>query len=296
MGRWDETMPFGYRNYLKRNGKSDRTIEDYISVVSQFFYYLDKNTKEQLEVFEIQGRHIRAFLEKKRKQDKNEINTINKNITILKNFFNYLWESNQIPIDPAGKIKHLKVQTNKRLALKYEMLQEILPDIINNKLYSDLRKIIFILAMYGFRVQDYHILKKEVIDKGESVMIFPKIHEPVELYGKEAEIFLSVYYQSLFTSSKYVFTTKRHKDDSLVPIEVMGVYKHLSEIAKDYNLPTKLNTNVIRHAYAYYLYHNKNLTFERIATILGIEDYSAALLVRESERRIKNANETLEIS
>jgi site-specific recombinase XerD len=274
----------------------DRTVEDYISLAEQFLAYLDATNKEDtLELNEIQTRHVREFLIKKRKQDKNELSTINKNLTILKKFFNFLWESKQIAIDPTTKLKHKKIKDESSILLPYEMLLDILPGVIKNNSYSNLKKIIYILALHGFRVQDYHILKKEIIDKTESVMIFPKTHEPIELYGVHADIFIAVYNDSLFNSSPYVFTTKRKKEDKYVPIEVMGIYKHLSDIKEDYNLPVNLNTNSIRHSYAFYLYFTKGYTFERIADILGIENYSAALLVRESEKRMKKANERLEI-
>lgn len=275
---------------------SERTIGDYISLVEQFFGYLDSTHKEEpLELYEIQTRHIREFLLKKLKQDNNELSTINKNLTILKKFFNFLWESNQIPIDPTTKIKHKKINDEKSLIIPYEILLDILPQVINNKKYSNLKKIIYLLALHGFRIKDFHIFKKDVIDKGDSVVIFPKTHEPVELFSTHADIFMAVYNESLFIDSPYVFTTKRNKEKKYVPIEVMGIYKHLSEIKQDFNLPVNLNTNNIRHSYAYFLYHAKGYSFERIAEVLGIENYSAALLVKESEKRYKKFNETLEI-
>lgn len=288
-------MPHGYSEYLNKKGKSIRTVDDYIAVVNQFFAYIDSQCGP-LELFEIHSKHIKRFLETKRERDKNELTTINKNLTILKNFFNYLWETNQISNDPTSKIKHKKIEVTKAITISYEMLLDILPDVIHNPAYTEQRKIIFILALHGFRIQDYHILKKDIIDRGESVMIFPKIHEPIELFGIESEIFIRVFNESLFDNSPYVFTTKRKNDDTLVPIEVMGIYKHLSEISKDHQLPMTLNTNIIRHLYANYLYHQKDYTFEKIATTLGIENNSAALLVKESERRIKKEDETLETS
>lgn len=290
-------MPHGYSAYLTKLGKSSRTVDDYAAVVVQFFSHIDsQQSGEELELFEIRSRHIRAFLDKKREQDNNELTTINKNLTILKNFFNFLWEDGQIPIDPAGKMKHQKTQVTSEITLNYEMLLEILPGVMHNNSYSENRKIIYILALYGFRVKDFHILKKDVIDKGDSVMIFPISHEPMELIGKQAEIFINVFNDSLFNNSPYVFTKKRKNDNTLVPIEVMGIYKHLSDIKEDFKFPMNINTNIIRHLYANYLYREKGYTFERIATILGIENYSAALLVKESERRIKNNEETLEMS
>lgn len=275
---------------------SERTIEDYVSLVEQFFSYIDSLHKnDELELFEIQTRHIRDFLTKKQKEDKNELSTVNKNLTILKKFFNYLWEIDKIPVDPAGKIKHKKVNEVKSAIVPYEILLEILPKVIQNKEYSNLKKVIYILALHGFRIQDYHIYKKDIIVKQDSVTIFPKLHEPVELFSVEADLFVSVYHDSMFIDSPYVFNTKRKKEQKYVPIEVMGIYKHLSEIKEDYNIPLNLNTNNIRHAYAFYLYHTKAYSFERIADVLGIENYSAALLVRESEKRIQNAHETLEI-
>ncbi|GLO68289.1 MULTISPECIES: tyrosine-type recombinase/integrase [Oceanobacillus] len=290
-------MPFGYKKYLVEKGKSIRTVDDYISLIEQFIAHLDYvYKKDPLEVFEIQNKHIRIFLDKKRYIDKIELSTLNKNITILKSFFNYLWKTQQIPVDPASKLEHAKYSINKPISLRYEMLLEILPSIITNNYYTELKKIIFIFVMHGFRIQDFQILKKDVIDNGDSILIFPKYHEAIELYGQELDIFIKVFNDALFHESDYVFVTKRHDDKKLVPIEIMGIHKHLKEIQEDYRIPTKLNTNTIRHSYAYYLYHEKDFTFENIATIFGIENSSAALLVKESERRIEKGSETLEIN
>lgn len=279
-------MPFGYKKYLLKQGKSERTILDYISVIEQFFAHLDRRPDhEKLEVFEIQTRHIKDFLDDKYKQGNIERTTLNKNISILKSFFNHLWESKQIPIDPTTKIKHSKYKIEKKILLNYRMLLEILPSVLANRSYSDLKKAVYTLAIKGFRIQDFHILKKDVIHKKRSVLIFPKTHEPVELFGQEYEVFITVYNQSLFNESEYIFVTKRRDNGELVPIEIMGIHKHLMDIQRDYRLPQKLNTNLIRHVYAHYLYHEMNNTIERVAEIYGIENTSAALLIKESGRR-----------
>ncbi|MGM0878955.1 MAG: hypothetical protein ACQEWV_30950 [Bacillota bacterium] len=165
------------------------------------------------------------------------------------------------------------------------MLLEIIPRVLNNPDYSLLRKVIFILAMKGLRNSEFQIHKDNVIDHGDKVEILFKKHSMI-LEGKEGELFLRNYFESHFNGSDYVFITKKH-DESIVPIEIMSVYTHLNAITEDFNFPSKITLNTIRHAYAYYLYTKKSYAIQQIANKLGIENNSAANLVKISIDRYK---------
>lgn len=275
-------MYFGYRTYLEKKGRSEQTIRGYMTTLDMFFAFLDKLYGKQKEVYEINPSDIKDFL-KDRLQEGNEIKTINKHLSILKNFFDYLWRKEKISYDPTVKIKRYKVTDNKANILTYERLLDTLPRILNNNEYTSMRKSIYILALKGLKSSDFHFLKRDVIDRGSSVEIILK-KKDVYLHGEDAEIFLNYFFEAQFNGSEYVFTSKRH-NGSIVPIENMSIHTHLKVISEEYDFPTKMTLNDTRESYAFYLYTRKRINVEDIAEILGIEVDSAANLVKLSIER-----------
>ncbi|MDO6657401.1 site-specific integrase [Anaerobacillus sp. 1_MG-2023] len=272
-------MPYGYTSYMEREGYSTETITSYVKTVRAFFSYIDMKYEKSKEVFEITPKDIKTFIDSCLSDGHSKM-TCNKYLSILKSFFDYLWQKDKIAADPTVKIKRYVLEDTKKTEITYQQLLDILPDILSNPTYSSLRKAIYVLTLKGLRHSEFQFIKENVIDMGDSVTIKLKKHE-INLTHDAAETFMSYYFESQFNGTPYVFITKKH-DSSLVPIEVMSLYTHINAISKDYGLPTKLNLNMIRHAYAYYLYKVQRHTIENISTILGIKPASAAQLVKIS--------------
>ncbi|MFC0273762.1 tyrosine-type recombinase/integrase [Metabacillus herbersteinensis] len=285
-------MPFGYSLFLKSSGKSENTITGYIKTINSFLYYLDTLYGKQRELYEITPSDIKSFL-KYKIDEGNNIKTTNKQLATLKGFFDYLWINDKVPIDPAVKIKRYTDSVDEKISnITYEMLLKTLREVNRNSNYSVLRKVIFLLATKGLRGTEFQFHKDSVIDHGDSVELKLKKHSII-LDGEDAGLLLNHYYESQFNGSTFVFVTKKH-DESIVPIELMSIYTHLNAITEDYGYPDKITLNTIRHAFAYYLYTKKRFSIEQVANLLGIENNSAAQLIRNSvERHMKK--EVLEI-
>lgn len=279
-------MPFGYSDFLLEKSKSPETIDSYVKEVNYFFAFLDFKYKRKKELYEITSKDIRDYLEDKKIKGSKPV-TINKYITILKSFFDYLWTINKIPVDPSSKIKRIKEKEIYNQDLTYQTLLDITLNVLNNRDYSAFRKVIFTLALAGFRASEFQILKENVsINTLEVEVTIKTKKRKLVLKELKAEFFMEYYYhESMFNLSDYVFVTNKHNEES-VPVEGMTIYTHLRSISEDYNLP-KLVLNDIRHAYAHYLYKEKQFTIEDIATEFGIEENSAALLVDASITRIE---------
>ncbi|WP_209124367.1 site-specific integrase [Alkalihalobacillus sp. BA299] len=279
-------MPYGYSDFLLEKNKSPETIDSYVKEVNYFFAFLDFKHKRKIELYEITTKDIKDYLEDKKSKGSKTV-TINKYITILKNFFDFLWTINKIPFDPSSKIKRIKEEEKYNQELTYQTLLDTLPKVLNNREYSPFRKVIYILALYGLRASEFQILKDNVsVQPIEVEVVIKTKKRKIALNGEEAEYFMEYYYnESMFNLSNYVFVTNKHNEDT-VPVEGMTIYTHLRTISEDYDLP-KLVLNDIRHAYAHYLYREKQYTIEDIATEFGIEENSAALLVDSSMDRIE---------
>lgn len=277
MGKGGKRMPYGFIKHIKDEGYSSETIESYEKVVHQFFKYLIRAYPENKEPYQISSSDIKNYL-KEQKDRKKGISTINKELAILKTFFNYLWEIGKVPVDPAVKIKRLKVKREQNLDITYDEVLSILEKVLANKRYSKLRKAVFILAVKGFKTADFRFTKDNVKAYAEDhkVIINLKNHSII-LEGVEAINFLEYYYEVLTNGSVYVFMTKPHGNKNGGPIQVMSILNHLRAISREYlkEGSKPLSLIAIRRAFAFDLY-SKKYSIQMIAKELGIEENSAS--------------------
>ena len=286
-------MPYGFEEYMKKEGYREETIDSYIKVANQFFAFLN-NRFGGKDLREIYSNHIKAYLKDQIDHNKS-ISTINKELTIIKTLFDYFYQTDKINFDPAVKIQTLKKQIRdsdelQELSNHSDLLYiynldslEILKDrVINNTDYSSVRKLIFLLASKGLRTSEFRIKKSNIIiEDGENVVL-DLVYKKMKLEDNEAATFLEYYNTSLFIESDYLFVTKKSKSNNdsvnskartgvLVPIEVMSILNHLRAISADYlpDIPALTLVN-IRRSIIYDFYYNKHKSIQEISNYLGI--------------------------
>lgn len=268
-------MPYGFIKYIENKGYSSETIRSYEKVISQFFAFLANTYPVNKEPFQISPTDIKNYLEEQHEKDKS-ISTINKELAIIKTLFNYLWEIDKVPVDPAVKLKRYKVKEKLNIEVTYEQITDILQKTLSNNEYSILRKAIFLLAVKGLKTQDFRFKKEEVTFVKNKVDIMLK-NRTISLNGNEAEVFKGYYEDSLLNGSEYVFITKPHGQENGGPIQVMSILHHLRAISEDH-LPENVQSLTlisIRRAIAYYLYKKRH-SIQMIAKELGIEENTAS--------------------
>ena len=270
-------MPFGFSDFMRKEDKSEKTIENYVLVINQFFSFLDSNYPSRLEVFEIGIKHIDQFLKDKRKTCNNI--TMNKNISILKRFFDYLWRENLIPVDPMSKVKSLKFSIEAP-SFTYQTLLDLKPKILNSDKYTLRDKVIYILSLHGISYSELLFTKDDVHIVNSNVLINVKgkhnTHRTIYLKGVDAEVFYIFYEQSLFRNSEYVFVSKRRniKEENYVPIyydrikDTLKAFRENEPELKGYTLTTAKN------AYIHYLKTDRKFTFEQISYFFGANQKS----------------------
>lgn len=270
--------------HLEEKKYSLETIDSYKKTLNLFYGYISFKYQKDKEVFQISSSDIKSFL-KVRLEEGISSSTVNKDLAILKTYFNYLWEIDKVPVDPAVKIKRKRVEEHKTTHLKYSDLLMILPKILNNREYTPLRKVIFILGLKGIKTSELSLLKKEDISIVNDQVYIDLSNRTLVLSNIEAEYFLEYYHSTLFLSNEYVFTSKRQKNrkrkedksvnnEEIVPIEAMSILSHLYRISDDYQLNDRLTLTSMRTVYTYHLYTEEHLSIEQISEILGIEKVS----------------------
>lgn len=268
-------MPYGFILYIENKGYSSETVKSYQKVTHQFFLHIQNNYPNNKEPFQISSSDIKNYLEEQREKGKS-VSTVNKELAILKTMFDYLWQIDKVPVDPAVKIKRYKNQEKLKIDISYEQITELLSKTLDNEHYSPLRKAIFLLATKGLKTADFRFKKEAVSDLIDRIEIKLK-NRVIILAGKETSFFKEHYDETIQNDSEYVFVTKPHGEETGGPVQVMSILAHLRAISHDY-LPgdrSPLTLLSIRRALAYYLYMNKN-SIQMIAKELGIEENSAS--------------------
>jgi site-specific recombinase XerD len=285
-------MPYGFATHLVEKGYKTETIESYLKVTGQFFSFINLVYPNGKEPYEISPSDIKNYLENQEKRKKS-ISTINKELTILKNLFNYLWEVDKVPVDPAVKIKRYRAEDKPSISITFKEITELLDKVLNNSSYSSYRKAVFILAVKGLRTSEYRFKKSDVkIEASQDYVEICLPNRVMILKGMEANYFIEYYYEAQFLETDYVFTTKRAETNDLVPIEVMGVLNQLRMISNDY-LPSQTESLTlinIRKALAYELYVKQRLSIQMIAKELGIEEKSASSYIKKLIEGTTEAN------
>ncbi|MDE5055269.1 phage integrase N-terminal SAM-like domain-containing protein [Niallia taxi] len=276
-------MPYGFIKHLENKGYSQETLISYEKVIGQFFAYLTILYPENKEPFQISSKDIKDYMVAQEEKEKSP-STINKELTIIKSFFNYLWEIDKVPVDPAVKIKSLKIKKRVEVKTFYEELNNKLEPILSHKEYPLIRKIIFVLALKGLKYSDFLFKKEDVlISHLDDQVEITLNHKTILLRKNEASIFIEFYNQSLFNSSEFVFTskiyTKRADDDNqeeFGPIQLMTILNHLKVISFDFNFGENLNLTIFRKSLAHYMYTKERESLQTIAKRLGIEENTAS--------------------
>lgn len=266
--------------------KSEHTISTYERELQSLFNWLDATHKKKKELYEITFKDLTLYL--KNKENTSNSRTINKQITIFKRFFFFLWDNGYIPYDPATKLKTIKIDRINALNFSYEDLLKVKANILNSTEWSVGTKTIFVLAMKGLRNLEYHFTKNDVKDNvtEDTVSIYTN-SRIVKLDGADKNAFLEYFYNNAtFNESSFVFETKKH-DGTIVPIEDMTLQVQFKRISKAYEL-NDLSIRNIRAAYANYLHKTELYTTEELAAYFAIEHNSAALLIDRTNRQLED--------
>ncbi|WP_141432314.1 site-specific integrase [Bacillus sp. 03113] len=273
-------MPYGFIRHIENKGYSQETVTSYEKVLGQFFGYIKSMYPNNKEPYEISPSDIKNYLAFQKKKGKS-ISTINKELTVIKMLFHFLWEIDKVPVDPAVKLKRFKNNNKPTITIFYEEIESILPKVITNKEYTAQKKAIFLLALKGLKSSEFRFKKENVVYHEHQD--YAEIHlknRVIRLEGNEATIFLEHYLQASTMEGEFVFTTKHHGENLVGPIQVMSILNHLKSISEDYRLPEHLTLVTIRKALAYHLYTKKRYSIQYIAKELGVEENTISLYLK----------------
>lgn len=275
-------MPFGFSDYLLKEGYKEKTINTYTKNIEMFFQFINKKYGSNKEVYTISSNDLKMFLEDKKSHVSET--TLYKILVILKSFFDFLWKLDKIPVDPAMKIKLPYPQNKKTKKLNYKDLINLQESILENPKYKNFRKIVYFMSSLGVRQSELLFTKNDVSIFDTHVLIETK-NRLLKLEGPIVPIFIEYYYSTLLDDSEYVLHSF-DKNGNCIELDNRRVTVNLHELAKDYGLPP-FNLTDARIAYAMHIY-NENRNIDEVANELGIERYSAAMLIKKNNSDVRS--------
>lgn len=283
------TLPFGYEQFRLDNGISHRTLHSEVQLIEHFLSYINSVYKTHVEPHDIKPIDVKNFLAERKKHGIKG-NTLKKDLSYLRQFFDYLWKTNKISSDFTSKMT-IEIKTEKTdVTIDYEYLLSIYDDVLRNAHILFKAKVLFILYMRGWRFRDIREIRIEQLkDDGTKITLrFPNQYNMtvVETFtGLEVAPFLSCMNESIFRGSPYLLSSKIK--DSFEQFSIYSSKDYLLSISKYYSLPFTLHNSKLKFAYVHHLYTVKQYQVEKISELLGIPLPAAANLIKESLERVK---------
>ena len=216
--------------------------------------------------------------------------SINRKLSSLKTFYNFLLKTSQIEVSPMQKLKSLK--TPKSLSSPFSIKE--MENVFNSMEISDFisarnRLIIELLYATGMRRAELMSLKTSDIDLvKQQLKITGKRNKQriVPLYGQICDDimrYLEYKKEMGLTFDQFLVT---EKDKALYP---SLVYNIVNNIFKKYSTKSKTSPHILRHTFATHLL-NQGASLNAIKELLGHESLSSTeIYTQNSMEQLKQA-------
>lgn len=282
-------MPYGYKQFRSAKGISERTLHSEVQLIDNFIAYTNTIHKKYVDPTEYTSKDVKDFL-LSRKAHGIKDSTLKKDLTHLKQFFDYLWQQNRIPVDFTTKIKLDLHIIKTEIYVDYSFLLNIYKNVLLNPRLQPKAQALFMFYMRGWRMRDIREIRlDDVKDNGNKLTIEIKkdngCKQSITFKGAEIEPIIYCQNESIFRNVPYLFSSKIKGEYEQFSIYSAKTY--LNSIVDEYSIDFPLKNDTLRFAYVHYLYTEKKLSLEEIANVLGISLSNAANLLKQSLERIK---------
>jgi site-specific recombinase XerD len=250
--------------HLKRNDYSPETIVGYEKDLLKFGKFLLAMYDDSILVEEIGKDDLQDYLECLREEYYSQ-NTIARNISTLKSFYNYLVSELNFKDNPAAKIKTPQPYTPLPEILTVNEIEYFLS--VTEK-YS---KVLFVLlsCIYytGSRLTPIRLLLKRNVYLDEERIYFPRIKGGRDLHlpiHPKLQDILEEYFFQHRSESDFVFPSNRFKNK---PMSAADIRVNIKKMQKRAGISKRITPHIIRHCTATHL------------TVLGVDQrYISAIL------------------
>ena len=275
-----------YLEYEKRY--SPHTIDAFRRDLSQFRRYLSGDGDEKVVVdFRMIRRWVVVLVTQKKSS-----RTVNRKISALRSFFNYLMKKGLITVNPMDKVGLLKVDKNLPVFVSTDKMDELLDseeETVDTGDYQEMRNkmVIELFYMTGMRLSELIRLKDSDVDtvamtvkvlgKRNKERIIPLTAQFCDTLRKYISL-----KKSTFPDTEWLFVVKSGK-----PLNARWVQRLTSKKLGEVTTMKKRSPHVLRHSFASNILDN-GAELNAIKDILGHANLSATqVYTHNSLKRIK---------
>ena len=260
-----------FLNYcIFEKGLSDRTKESYNNDLNVYMEFLKNNNID--DVYNIKDFHIKEFL----KERNNEATgTIAHNLTVIKNFHEYLFREKIVNTNVAEFIERPKLRKSLPKTLSIEDIDKLL-DISLNSAF-DYRNKAMLELMYGCGLRVSELVELEINDIDMTNCVIRILGKG----NKERNIPLgeySIYYLNLYLDKRSLLLKEKSCNKLFLNNHGLGMtrqgfFKNLKQILKEKGLNSDVSPHTLRHSFATHLI-NRGADLRSIQEMLGHSDIS----------------------
>jgi len=273
-----------FEDYLKlERNYSPHTLKAYLTDLHDFSEYVLK----EFEVEEIQNVSyslIRSWIVHLVDQHISN-RSINRKISSLRSYYDFLLKSDQIEVSPL--LKHRPLKTSKRLQVPFsEKEMEEALDLAVSEDFESVRDQFIVTLFYAtgirrselinIQTDDLHPQSRELKIRGKGnkeriIPLLPIVTERLEEYLK--------YRQQLeiIEDDSYLFLTKKGKK-----LYDVLVYRMINEYFRKISTKTKMSPHILRHSFATHLL-NQGADINSIKTLMGHESLTSTQIYTHND-------------
>ena len=279
-----------YKKHLEFRNLSPNTINGYMKELKYLRKHLEEKKNSSIYVDEIKLEDIESFISSK-KDAGVVISSINRFISIIKGFYNYLKNRGIVDNDPTRKIETYR-NLNKP---KRDVLTEEEIDILIANIEDEIVKyVVFTIANTGLRISELTNLKLENVDmenriiyvvcgKGGKNRVIPineKLHKVLDRYLKEIRPDVE---------SNYFFAKKKTGR-----ISRQWTNTKIKEAVENLGWNKDITSHNLRHSFATNLIVN-DVNIVSVQKLLGHSDLrTTSIYLHQSLDDLKNAVNSLD--
>ena len=270
-----------YINVRKLDGLAKRSLHRYEEELNLFARYIDKS------VAAITITDIRMYFAEIQSKRHLEKTTLNNKISIVRNFFTFLYTEELIPKNPSAKMKNLKVDLkglrDSLTAEELEILREACTTIRE-------KAVVEFLFSTGCRVSEAVETKVAAINWIENSLI---VHgkgdkNRIVFFSVKCKLYLKQYLMLRKGQSDYLFVGERLPHRA---IKASGLERVISRIAGRTGITSSVSPHVLRHTFAT-LALSRGMSIDLIQHLLGHCSISTTQIYAEtSQKALKSAYE-----
>ena len=276
-------------SYLQNEKQySKHTIIAYQKDIEDFKRFLDEEFSS-MSLLEVDYFQVRAWIAELSNQNLAH-KSINRKLSSLKTFYNFLLKTSQVEVSPMQKLKSLKTPKSLSTPFSVKEMEDVFKSIeVTDFTSARNRLIIELLYATGMRraelislkISDIDLVKQQLKINGKRnkqriVPLYQQVCDHISIYLR--------YKSEAGLTLNYLLVTKKN-----IQLYPSLVYNIVNNTFKQHSTKSKTSPHILRHTFATHLL-NKGANLNAIKELLGHESLSSTeIYTQNSMEQLKQS-------